>query len=127
MLNFSEDKLLSIVKNEANLGIEMDVSIFDKMHRNAHWIADIRPAGKWPATYFYYAGGLPRVVKKIKESLHLNAMTATGKTLLIYEIAVIIKKTRKFYHPLVSQKKKLFALWPHHLVVMVPSQFYMEI
>ena len=42
---------------------------------------NIRPSGDWPAQYFYYAGGVPRVMEEIKSMLHLDVMTVTGKTL----------------------------------------------
>ena len=37
--------------------------------------------GDWPAQYFYYAGGVPRIMEEIKSMLHLDAKTVTGKTL----------------------------------------------
>jgi dihydroxy-acid dehydratase len=55
--------------------------MFDRLHRGAHYLLDIRPAGKWPAQYFYYAGGVPRVMEEIRSMLHLDVMTVTGKTL----------------------------------------------
>ena len=51
------------------------------MHRGAHYLLNIRPAGEWPAQYFYYAGGVPRIMEEIKDHLHLDVMTVTGKTL----------------------------------------------
>ena len=42
---------------------------------------DLRPAGKWPAEFFYYAGGVPAIMEEIKSVLHLDAKTVTGKTL----------------------------------------------
>jgi len=42
---------------------------------------NIRPSGDWPAQFFYYAGGVPRVMEQIKDRLHLDVMTVTGKTL----------------------------------------------
>ena len=36
---------------------------------------------KYPAEYFYYAGGVPAVMEAIKENLNLDVMTVTGKTL----------------------------------------------
>ncbi len=62
-------------------GIEIDADIFDRMHRGAHYLLNIRPSGDWPAQYFYYAGGVPRVMEEIRSMLHLDAMTVTGKTL----------------------------------------------
>ena len=62
-------------------GIELDAQTFDRMHRGAHYLLNIRPSGDWPAQYFYYAGGVPRVMEEIKSMLHLDVMTVTGKTL----------------------------------------------
>lgn len=62
-------------------GYTIDAETFDRMHRNAHYLLNIRPSGDWPAQYFYYAGGVPRVMEEIKEMLHLDVMTVTGKTL----------------------------------------------
>ena len=62
-------------------GIELDAEYFDRLHRGAHYLLDIRPAGKWPAEYFYYAGGVPAIMEEIKDKLHLDVMTVTGKTL----------------------------------------------
>lgn len=62
-------------------GFDFDANVFDKMHRGAHYLLNIRPSGDWPAEYFYYAGGVPRVMEEIKSMLHLDVMTVTGKTL----------------------------------------------
>ncbi|MCQ2526961.1 MAG: dihydroxy-acid dehydratase [Lachnospiraceae bacterium] len=62
-------------------GYEIDADTFDRMHRGAHYLLNIRPSGDWPAQYFYYAGGVPRVMEEIKSMLHLDVMTVTGKTL----------------------------------------------
>ena len=62
-------------------GFEIDADTFDRMHRGAHYLLNIRPSGDWPAQYFYYAGGVPRVMEEIRSMLHLDVMTVTGKTL----------------------------------------------
>lgn len=62
-------------------GFEIDADTFDRLHRGAHYLLNIRPAGDWPAQYFYYAGGVPRVMEEIKDMLHLDVLTVTGKTL----------------------------------------------
>ena len=56
-------------------GFEIDADTFDRMHRGAHYLLNIRPSGDWPAQYFYYAGGVPRVMEEIKSMLHLDVMT----------------------------------------------------
>ncbi len=77
----SSNSLLHIPAMAHELGLELDSDTFDCMHRGAHYLLDIRPAGKWPAQFFYYAGGVPAVMEEIKEHLHLDVMTVTGKTL----------------------------------------------
>lgn len=62
-------------------GFDIDAETFDRMHRGAHYLINIRPSGDWPAQYFYYAGGVPRVMEEIKSMLHLDVLTVTGKTL----------------------------------------------
>lgn len=77
----STNTLLHIPAIAHEFGLDICADIFDEMHRNAHYLLDIRPTGKWPAQYFYYAGGVPRIMEEIKHMLHLDAMTVTGKTL----------------------------------------------
>ncbi|MGI6031318.1 MAG: dihydroxy-acid dehydratase [Eubacteriales bacterium] len=77
----STNSLLHIPAIAHEFGIDLDSDYFDRMHRGAHYLLDIRPAGKWPAEYFYYAGGVPRIMEEIKSMLHLDQMTVTGKTL----------------------------------------------
>ena len=77
----STNALLHIPAIAHEFGLELDADVFDRIHRNAHYLLDVRPAGRWPAQFFYYAGGVPRIMEEIKPMLHLDAMTVTGKTL----------------------------------------------
>lgn len=77
----SSNCLLHIPAIAHEFGLHVDAETFDRMHRGAHYLLDIRPAGRWPAQYFYYAGGVPRIMEEIKSMLHLDVMTVTGKTL----------------------------------------------
>lgn len=77
----STNCLLHIPALAHEFGIEITGDTFDRIHRNARYLLDVRPAGRWPAECFYYAGGVPAVMEEIKEPLHLDVMTVTGKTL----------------------------------------------
>jgi len=77
----STNSLLHIPAIAHEFGIDFDAEMFDRLHRGAHYLLDIRPAGRWPAQYFYYAGGVPRIMEEIRSMLHLDALTVTGKTL----------------------------------------------
>ena len=77
----STNCLLHIPAIAHELGIQITGDTFDRLHRNAKYLLDVRPAGRWPAECFYYAGGVPAIMEEIKDRLHLDAMTVTGKTL----------------------------------------------
>ena len=77
----STNCLLHIPALAHEFGIEITGDTFDRLHRNARYLLDVRPAGRWPAECFYYAGGVPAIMEEIKEHLHLDVMTVTGKTL----------------------------------------------
>ena len=77
----STNCLLHIPALAHEFGIEITGDTFDRLHRGAHYLLDVRPAGRWPAETFYYAGGVPAIMEEIKEHLHLDVMTITGKTL----------------------------------------------
>ena len=77
----STNCLLHLPAIAHEFGIESTGDTFDRIHRNARYLLDVRPAGRWPAECFYYAGGVPAIMEEIKEHLHLDVMTVTGKTL----------------------------------------------
>ena len=77
----STNCLLHLPAIAHELGIEITGDTFDRLHRGAHYLLDVRPAGRWPAECFYYAGGVPAIMEEIKKHLHLDVMTVTGKTL----------------------------------------------
>lgn len=77
----STNSLLHLPAIAKEFGIHIDSDTFDRLHRGAHYLLDIRPAGRWPAQFFYYAGGVPMIMEQIKSMLHLDVMTVTGKTL----------------------------------------------
>ena len=77
----STNCLLHIPALAHEFGIEITGDTFDRLHRGAHYLLDVRPAGRWPSETFYYAGGVPAIMEEIKEHLHLDVMTVTGKTL----------------------------------------------
>ena len=77
----STNTLLHLPAIAHELGLEITGDTFDRLHRGAHYLLDVRPAGRWPAEVFYYAGGVPAIMEEIRDVLHLDAVTVTGKTL----------------------------------------------
>lgn len=77
----STNTLLHIPAIAHELGLEIKPELFDEIHRRVPYILNIRPSGFYPGEYFWYAGGVPAVMESIKEYLHLDVLTITGKTL----------------------------------------------
>ena len=84
----------------------LDLDEFDRLGRDIPVLANIRPTGD---TYlmedFYYAGGLPGMLKQIEEKLDLSVMTIDGRTLGenladagVYDEDVIRPLSNPVYH-----------------------------
>lgn len=76
----STNCLLHLPALAHEFGIEITGDTFDRLHRGARFLLDIRPTGRWPAEFFYYAGGVPAIMEQLRSVLHLDAKTVTGKT-----------------------------------------------
>lgn len=70
---------LPAIANELDIKIDMD--LFSKIAKKVNFITNIRPSGFYPGSYFHKAGGVPAVMMELREHLHLDVMTVTGKTL----------------------------------------------
>ncbi|WP_319371093.1 dihydroxy-acid dehydratase [uncultured Ilyobacter sp.] len=77
----SSNTMLHIPAIAYELGMDLDVQLFDEIHRKTPYLLNIRPSGFYPGEYFWYAGGVPAIMEEIKDYLHLDVMTITGKTL----------------------------------------------
>ena len=77
----STNALLHLPAIAHEFGIEIDADTFERIHKHAHYLLDVRPAGRWPAEFVYYAGGVPAIMEELRGLLHLDVMTVTGKTL----------------------------------------------
>ncbi len=69
--------LLAIAKR---IGVSLDIEDFDKLSRGIPLLANLQPSGSYFMEDFYYAGGLPAVMKSLNEILHNKLITANGKT-----------------------------------------------
>jgi hypothetical protein len=61
--------------------VEVTVDDFDRIHRRVPVLANVKTTGRYPVEYFWYAGGVPAVMLELRDLLHLDCLTVTGKTL----------------------------------------------
>jgi dihydroxy-acid dehydratase len=76
----STNALLHLPAIAREFDIQIGPELFDRIHRVIPYIVNVRPSGYYPAEYFWYAGGVPAVMEEIREFLHLDQLTVTGKT-----------------------------------------------
>ncbi|MGL5043076.1 MAG: dihydroxy-acid dehydratase [Culicoidibacterales bacterium] len=77
----STNALLHLATIAHEIGVELDMADFDRLNREIPCLVNVRPTGEHPAEYYHYAGGTPMVMYHLKDKLHLDALTVTGKTL----------------------------------------------
>ena len=76
----STNALLHIPVIAREAGLEVKADLFDELHRKVPFLVDTRPVGKYSTDMFWYAGGVPALMMKLKDLLYLDALTVTGKT-----------------------------------------------
>jgi dihydroxy-acid dehydratase len=78
----STNAIIHVIAQARRAGVDIGLDDFEAASHKVPVIANIRPNG---ATYlmedFYYAGGLPALMALIADRLHLDAITANGRTL----------------------------------------------
>jgi dihydroxy-acid dehydratase len=77
----STNTLLHLPAIAREVGIDITIDDFDRIHRQVPVLANAKTTGKYPVEYLWYAGGVPAVMLELKDMLHLDCMTVTGKTL----------------------------------------------
>jgi L-arabonate dehydrase len=76
----STNAIIHLIAYAGRLGIELPLALFDELCESTPWLVDLKPAGAHLMEDFYYAGGLPAVLEQIRDLLHLDAITVTGRT-----------------------------------------------
>jgi len=77
----STNAVVHLIAIAGRLGIPITLNDFDAVSRRTPWIANVKPSGEFLMEDFFYAGGLPAVMKEILYLLDGDALTVTGKTI----------------------------------------------
>jgi len=63
------------------IGVDLTLDDFDRLGSEIPLLANLQPSGKYFMEDFYYAGGLPVVIKELHKELHQDALTVNGKSI----------------------------------------------
>ena len=78
----STNAIIHVIAQARRAGQNIGLEDFEVASRKVPVVANVRPSGdKYLMEDFFYAGGLPGLMSRIKDHLHLGVTTVTGKTL----------------------------------------------
>jgi dihydroxy-acid dehydratase len=77
----STNFVIHLLALAGRMGIPLSLADFDTLSANTPLLANLQPSGEFFMEDFYYAGGLPVVMKAMHERLHKNHVTVSGKPL----------------------------------------------
>jgi dihydroxy-acid dehydratase len=77
----STNALLHLPVIAREVGVDLSIDDFDRIHRRVPVLANAKTTGRYPVEYLWYAGGVPGVMLELRDLLHLDCMTVTGQRL----------------------------------------------
>ncbi len=77
----SSNFVLHMLAVAGRVGVPLTLDDFDRIGHDLPLLVDIQPSGKFLMEDFYYAGGVPAVVRELAELIHRDALTVNGKTM----------------------------------------------
>jgi dihydroxy-acid dehydratase len=77
----STNAVIHLLAIAGRVGVDLTLDDMDEWARGVPWLVDLQPSGKYLMEDFYYAGGLPAVMREILPLLKTDAITVTGKTI----------------------------------------------
>jgi len=77
----STNAVIHLLAIAGRMGVELTLEDFDRLGADMDCLLDLQPSGRFLMEDFYYAGGLPAVLREIAPKLHLGARTVNGRSL----------------------------------------------
>ena len=77
----STNAIIHLIAIAGRVGIDLPLTYFDALSRTTPFLLDLKPSGRFLMEDFYYAGGLPALLKELSPLLQLEALTVTGQSL----------------------------------------------
>jgi dihydroxy-acid dehydratase len=99
----STNAVVHLLAIAGRLGVALSLDDWDRLGRDMPCLVNLMPSGQYLMEDFYYAGGLPVVIREIAKYIHKNALTVNGQTIwanvkdaVNYNEAVITPLARPF-------------------------------
>ncbi len=77
----STNAVVHLLAIAGRIGVKLSLDDWDRLGRDMPCLVDLMPSGRFLMEDFYYAGGLPVVIREIGKFIHKKALTANGKSI----------------------------------------------
>ena len=79
----STNAVIHLIAIAGRIGVPLGLDDFDRLGSSLPCLVNIQPSGKYLMEDFYYAGGVPRVLRELSQAgaLHRDALTVNGKSI----------------------------------------------
>jgi L-arabonate dehydrase len=77
----STNAVIHLLAIAGRIGVELTLEDWDRIGSSMPCLANLQPSGQYLMEDFYYAGGLPALLREIQHLLHADTLTVNGKTL----------------------------------------------
>lgn len=77
----STNAVVHLIAMAGRLGVDVTLDDWDRLGREVPCIVDLMPSGRFLMEEFYYAGGLPTVIKELDPFIRKSALTVTGQSI----------------------------------------------
>jgi len=76
----SSNFIIHLTAIAGRIGVDLNLDDFDRLGSKIPLLLNLMPSGQYLMEDFYYAGGLPVILKELKGQIDLDAITVSGKT-----------------------------------------------
>jgi dihydroxy-acid dehydratase len=77
----STNAAIHLIAMARRAGVSLSLDDFDALSRKTPLLANIRPSGQYLMEDFYYAGGLPALIRNLGDLIDRDSLTVNGRTL----------------------------------------------
>ena len=77
----STNSVVHLLAIAGRLGVDLSLQDWDRLGCDIPCIVNLMPSGQYLMEDFYYAGGLPAVIRELGDLIHRDALTVNGKTI----------------------------------------------
>jgi dihydroxy-acid dehydratase len=79
-LGGSTNAIIHLIAMARRIGVDVGLTDFEELGRRTPLLANVRPSGAYLMEDFFYAGGLPALLRNLGDLLDTTAVTANGRT-----------------------------------------------